>query len=129
MFLRSLGGLCLYSSSPPPLLGGVPLVAAALMMASKDARFHGRKILSLCDNMSAVLALDKGRAGDPSLNGLCRRAAARIIACDITWRRRHVPTEANMTDWGSRAADRKEIPPGCRGQGHVVWLREAEAAA
>lgn len=99
------------------------------MMVCKHARFHRRRILSLCDNMAAVLALDKGRAGDPSLNRSCKRATARCISCEMTWRRRHIPTDKNMTDWGSRAADRGELPPGCRRHGHLEWLREVEVAS
>ena len=37
---------------------------------------HGRRVLSLCDNMPAVLAFDKGRSRDPALRALCRRGSS-----------------------------------------------------
>lgn len=88
---------------------------------------HGLKVLSFTDNMSCLLAFDKGWARHPSLNGVVSPSRSeRDIECEITWRGRHIMSEASATDWGSRAADRGEPQPGQRRQGCAPWLREVE---
>ena len=69
---------------------------------------HGHRLLSLCDNLSAVLAFNKGRSRDPALRSLCRRAAATIIGCELQWFLRYIETLRNPTDEGSR----DEMAPG-----------------
>ncbi|CAK0848413.1 unnamed protein product, partial [Prorocentrum cordatum] len=91
---------------------------APLWRAAGDVNFHGKEILSLCDNMSSVLAFEKGRATNFELLAQCRRAAAVCFGCEIRWRPRHVPGIYNVADHGSRAADRGELLPGrYRGRG------------
>ncbi|CAK0909779.1 unnamed protein product [Prorocentrum cordatum] len=91
---------------------------APLWRAAADVNFHGKEILSLCDNMSSVLAFEKGRATNFELLAQCRRAAAVCFGCEIRWRPRHVPGIYNVADHGSRAADRGELLPGrYRGRG------------
>ncbi|CAK0791021.1 unnamed protein product [Prorocentrum cordatum] len=87
-------------------------------VAPGDVNFHGKEILSLCDNMSSVLAFEKGRATNFELLAQCRRAAAVCLGCEIRWRPRHVPGMHNVADHGSRAADRGELLAGrYRGRG------------
>ena len=62
---------------------------APLWRAAGDVRFHGKEILSLCDNMASVLAFEKGRATNFELLAQCRRAAAVCFGCEICWRPRH----------------------------------------
>ena len=57
--------------------------------------------LSLGDNMSEITATEKGRAKNYELKCQCRRAAALQFCADILWRRRHVDTERNPSDWDS----------------------------
>ncbi|CAK0792428.1 unnamed protein product, partial [Prorocentrum cordatum] len=91
---------------------------APLWRAAGDVRFHGTEILSLCDNMSSVLAFEKGRATNFELLAQCRRAAAVCLGWEIRWRPRHVPGVQNVADHGSRAADRGELRAGrYRGRG------------
>ncbi|CAK0907095.1 unnamed protein product [Prorocentrum cordatum] len=91
---------------------------APLWRAAGDVNFHGKEILSLCDNMSSVLAFEKGRATNFELLAQCRRAAAVCLGCEIRWRPRHVPGIHNVADHGSRAADRGELLAGrYRGRG------------
>ena len=69
---------------------------------SRDAKAHGKRYVFLCDNMSVVLAFEKGRCSDPSLLSLCRRLAALSLACRLTFRLRWIPSEGNPSDKASR---------------------------
>ena len=75
---------------------------------------HGKVLLSLSDNLSAVLAFSKGRAGCQRLRLLCETATSLQICCGIKWHVRHVRSHRNATDGDSRAADRGEIAAGAR---------------
>ena len=92
-----------------------------LTRSSRRVEHHGTVLLSASDNMSSMLAF-KGRATSLDLLAHCRRAAARFLACGITWRVRHVEGERNPSDFMSRAADRGEVRPGqlIRGPRHRV---------
>ena len=63
---------------------------------------HGHRILSLTDNMSSLLAFDRGRSCSYDLLCLCRRAAALCIGADVSWVLRHLETWHNPSDEGSR---------------------------
>ncbi|CAK0825073.1 unnamed protein product, partial [Prorocentrum cordatum] len=82
---------------------------APLWRAGGDVAFHGTEVLSLCDNMSSVLAFDKGGATNFELLAQYWRAAAICLGCEIRWRHRHVPGIYNVADHGSRAADLGEL--------------------
>ena len=73
-----------------------------LRRLTRTVKNLGARALSLCDNMSAVLAFEKGRSSAHGLNGLCRRAAAYQIACRIQWHLRHVESAENVADGPSR---------------------------
>lgn len=83
---------------------------------------HGRRVLSLTDNMAVAMSFDRGRAKDYALNVLASRAAAYQLGCNIIWMIRYVRSEANATDFDSRAADRGEIRAGDveRGSGRLI---------
>ena len=83
-----------------------------LRRAARDPSCHGTVVLSAGDNMSAVMAFEKGRAVSYELLAQCRRAAAIQISCEIDWRQRHVRTAENVADHASRMADRGELFPG-----------------
>ncbi|CAK0806818.1 unnamed protein product, partial [Prorocentrum cordatum] len=85
--------------------------------AARQANCHGTELLSLSDNLSSVLSFEKGRASNRELLAQCRRAGALQLGAEITRRVRHVPGCVNVADWGSRAADRRELLPG--------WIRGA----
>ncbi|CAK0850565.1 unnamed protein product, partial [Prorocentrum cordatum] len=68
----------------------------------KDPANHSRVLLSLGDNMSEVLAMDRGRARSRELMALARRAAALQAAANARCARRHIETERNPSDYGSR---------------------------
>ena len=85
-----------------------------LRRASRCLKNHHTRVLSIGDNMSEILASEKGRAADYSLRSLIRRAAAYQLGCGIMWRRRHVDTKRNISDGGSRKADRGVYQPGQR---------------
>ena len=51
------------------------------------------------DNMSEVLAMEKGRARNYELISLCRHSASLQISADIQWDRRHVISEKNCADF------------------------------
>ena len=74
----------------------------SLRRAARDPRLHGSRLLTLCDNLSAIMAFDKGRARDLSLLSLCRRAGALALACEIRWHLRYVESARNPSDKDSR---------------------------
>ena len=76
-----------------------------LRRAAQQPRNYGRSLLSLGDNLSEILAFDRGRARDHELLALVRRGAGVQIATGIARRRRYVETERNPSDADSRLAD------------------------
>ena len=70
---------------------------------------HSKK-LTLCDNLSAVLALEKGRSSSVALNRLCKTAASLQLALDIRWHVRHVETKRNQADGPSRGILNRRPP-------------------
>ena len=65
---------------------------------------RGSTVLSIGDNLSEVLALERGRARNRDLNAVCRQACGLRLATGIAWRRRHVESERNVSDADSRLA-------------------------
>lgn len=61
--------------------------------------------MTLCDNMTTILAYEKGRSSSGGINALCRRAAAYQIASSIQWRLKHIETHRNVADKPSRQWD------------------------
>eukprot|EP00438_Fugacium_kawagutii_P028530 Skav222527 [mRNA] locus=scaffold2875:78605:82075:+ [translate_table: standard] len=72
----------------------------------------GCRKLTLCDNLSAVLALEKGRSSSSSMNRICKTAAALQVALQIRWSLRHVETKRNQADKPSRGEWMRR-PPEC----------------
>ena len=60
-----------------------------------------KRHLGLSDNMTTVLALDKGRSS-MGLKAICRRAAAYQLAANQQWKWRFIESARNVADWGSR---------------------------
>ncbi|CAK0861426.1 unnamed protein product [Prorocentrum cordatum] len=90
------------------------IALAGLRHASRSLECHGRRVLSLGDNMAEVLSTEKGRAVDVGLGSVCRRSAAIQVATGIRWRRRYLDTERNISDGGSRKALQGLYRPGQR---------------
>ena len=67
--------------------------------------------ISLIDNMTVVLALSKGRSSCPGLSAVCRRWAARLLACDGQAISRRIASEANPSDEPSRRFDGRSLVP------------------
>ena len=63
---------------------------------------HGYRFLSLTDNMSSLLAFDRGRSCSYDLLCPCRRAAALCVGADVSWVHRHLENWRNPADEGSR---------------------------
>ena len=66
---------------------------------------RGKVVVSLCGNLSEILVTSKGSACCHSLNELCRRARAFLLAANVSWVRRHVASQANAADFDSRLAE------------------------
>ena len=64
---------------------------------------HGHRFLSLTDNMSSLLAFDRGRSCSYDLLRLCRRAGALCIGADVSWTLRHLETWRGPSDSFGRA--------------------------
>ena len=82
-----------------------------LRCAARSTSMRDSIVLSIGDNLSEILASDKGRSSDPVTNAQLRRAAGLTAAAGISWRRRHIETGRNPTDKGSRIADDGELAP------------------
>ena len=78
----------------------------ALDLAVGDLAQHGKLVFMAGDNLSAILAYEKGRASDLGLLAQCRRAAASCLGAEIRWAHRHIQGVRNPAGYLSRAADR-----------------------
>ncbi|CAE8613278.1 unnamed protein product, partial [Polarella glacialis] len=74
----------------------------SLRRMARVVEHHGKRYLTLSDNLSSLCAFAKGRAKTYDLTALCRRSAALQIGCDIRWRQRYIESERNPCDEGSR---------------------------
>ena len=63
------------------------IALAGLRHHSRTAGQHGQRVLSLGDNMSELLAAEKGRASGRALCSIGARAAAHQIGCGLRWDR------------------------------------------
>ncbi|CAE8590746.1 unnamed protein product [Polarella glacialis] len=75
---------------------------AAVRHRSRDSNRHGRRILIMTDNMSAILAFSKGRASSYPLLRLCQHLAAESFASGCRFAFRWVASELNIADGPSR---------------------------
>ena len=82
-----------------------------LKKASAEIVTHGRIVFPVGDNLSSILAYEKGRARCEDLIAQCRQAAGYIIGAQIRWHHRHIESERNVADHDSRAADRGARSP------------------
>ncbi|CAK0798081.1 unnamed protein product, partial [Prorocentrum cordatum] len=80
-----------------------------LRRAARCPAVHGKRLLGLTDNLSALLAFMEGRASDFWLRLLARQAAALAIGAEIAWHLRNIEGSRNCADHDSRAADRGEV--------------------
>lgn len=83
------------------LLEGRGIVAAIRHKLRSSSEF-GRHHLHLNDNMGAVLLCSKGRSGTFGMLRISRRIAALVLAADITFHCRWIPSEVNFSDKASR---------------------------
>ena len=74
----------------------------ALERHVRSAQQHRCRLFQPSDNLVSVLAFDKGRPKSGALNTLCRRVCALVVVCDIVRRLRHIRSEKNAFDEGSR---------------------------
>ena len=54
-----------------------------LVRASRCSSFHGRRILSIGDNLSSICSFEKGRSASFALRRPCQRAGAVSIGCEL----------------------------------------------
>ena len=64
-----------------------------------------KRLLTISDNLSCVLAFNKGRSNSYAMNQLVRRSAAYCIFGGIKWHLRHIRSEDNAADDSSRWHD------------------------
>ena len=101
---------------------------------SRDHLRHRRKILILNDNMSVVLALQKGRCHNFGLLGVIRTISAHALATGQRYHVRWLASELNVADKGSRQweAERRRSPHGRRSEaqagGGGLQQKPSEAA-
>ncbi|CAK9091403.1 Protease PrsW (Protease responsible for activating sigma-W) [Durusdinium trenchii] len=77
-------------------------ILAAVKHRSRDHHRHRKKILILNDNMSVVLALQKGRCHNYGLLRVIRRISAHALATGQRFHIRWLASELNVADKGSR---------------------------
>ena len=78
-----------------------------LRRALRTSRGCNRRLLTFTDNLVSAFVFDRGRSKSWALNALCRRAAALQLGGSVSWRCRHLATDRNHADEGSR---RREYP-------------------
>ena len=74
----------------------------SLKRSARVAELHHHVKLTLCDNLAAILAFEKGRSNSFLLNRVCQQAAAYQFSTGIRWRLRHLETDRNPADRDSR---------------------------
>ena len=99
------------------------IVFLGLKRATRSSHCHGHRILSISDNLSELLAFERGRATNWALRQLTRVAAARQIGCEIDHHHRYVESARNTTDYDSRATERGEVRAGEIQRGAAAALR------
>ena len=77
-------------------------ILGAVRHRARDPSKHGKHIVVLNDNMSVVLAMQKGRCSNYGLLRILRRTAAHCFAAGIRLRVRWLPSERNVADEDSR---------------------------
>lgn len=85
----------------------------SLKRSARVAELHQHVKLTLCDNLAAILAFEKGRSNSFLLNRVCQQAAAYQFSTAIRWRLRHLETDRNPADRDSRfdkASKKGKIP-------------------
>ena len=93
-----------------------------LVRASWGPAGPGKVHVTLGDNLSSILAFEKGRCGGPALRRLVQRAGAICMAAEMGWRHRHVKREDCVADHGSRLKRSRHLAAG------VVLTRAAAPA-
>eukprot|EP00438_Fugacium_kawagutii_P002204 Skav236698 [mRNA] locus=scaffold4101:93982:96339:- [translate_table: standard] len=73
-----------------------------LRRSARVRALHGKVKVTLCDNLAAICAFDKGRSSSSQLNRVCQIAAGYQLVSNIRWRLRHVETDRNPADHDSR---------------------------
>lgn len=81
------------------------VLLSSLVRTCRIGSLFGCKKLSLSDNLTCLLAFDKGRSSSIGLNRICKRAAAYIGTTGVKWALRHVETKRNVADKPSRIFD------------------------
>eukprot|EP00438_Fugacium_kawagutii_P027263 Skav214356 [mRNA] locus=scaffold86:498779:503145:+ [translate_table: standard] len=84
---------------------------SSLKRSARAASHVGTRKLTLCDNLSTVLALEKGRSSSLAMNRICKTACAIQAALQIRWFVRHVETKRNQADRPSRGLSMRRPPP------------------
>lgn len=75
---------------------------SSLKRSGRILSHAGCRKLTLCDNLSTVLALEKGRSNSIAMNRICKTSCSLQIALQIRWFVRHVETKRNQADRPSR---------------------------
>ena len=79
--------------------------------ASRSNHCRGKRLLLLCDNMSCVMAFNKGRCRNYPLLLLCRRMASVALSYMMYPRWRYIESKRNVADEETRP-DLIKPPPG-----------------
>ena len=77
-------------------------ILGAVRHRARDPSKHGKHIVVLNDNMSVVLAMQKGRCSNYGLLRILRRTATHCFAAGIRLHVRWLPSERNVADEDSR---------------------------
>jgi hypothetical protein len=77
-------------------------VLKAVQHACRTPACRMHRVLFLCDNMSIVMAFNKGRCRDLRVLRLCRRTAAFCLSHGVSLRLRYVESSRNPADGPTR---------------------------
>ena len=88
----------------------------------------GARHLFLCDNMSMVLALSKGRGSTSNVNRTCQEVLALSLFANVHCCFRWIASEINPADRPSRALPSRPEPKDPRDDPRSAWGRDADPA-
>ena len=71
---------------------------------TRAAKFRGRRILVLVDNLALALCLGKGRSPNHAMLRVSQKIGALCLACNLALRVRWIPSELNNSDGPSRGS-------------------------
>lgn len=108
------------------LLEGRGIVAAVRHKLRSSEEF-GKNHLHFNDNLGMVLACCKGRSSSFGMLRVSRRLCALILAADLSWVVRWIPSEIHVADFGSRRWEHLRVSENAPGRSQSQRKKEIDS--